>query len=519
MQPQQQNLQTAPVRADQRQTSQSVSTQVIVKLEKNLASLSFFTPSSKRLKGTTSKTIKFTRTVDGKRVEASVTIVPAAIYGLPVTADQDKYIALQKIITDRKQQQGGVVKNPIGFTSAELLRLLKKHRDSGKNYKEISDWLDVMASTTIVSEGVVYFAKQKRRARDRFHVFERAVSIGDELEGGEVADQNYIWLSPWQLENINSNHLLPIDFETYTQLKNHISKALVPLLQIWLFASKEEGSFEKDYLDLCEAFALTTHRYLSHIKRQLGPSLDELQNHGYLRSWRVVPRDTRKRFKVIFEHGERFRPKHAKLPEPSAQIEESGPVSTAAPQNNSSIEDPLIARLGKWGFASQDAAKLLAQLPENQPVSEQLEYWEHVIDQKGIGEQPGQIRRPGGFIYDNLLQNVPVPDHFQSSAKRQAHEQAIQSRRDANEHLHRHYDDYRRNLALDHSQQNQSEYQTLLAAKINTLRRHLGDRRPEEEIQKIARESALDQIARDLPHCKTFEQWRADRLQPAEAAG
>src|SRR5207302_1472213 len=106
-------------------------------------------------------------------------IVPAALYGLPITADQDKYLALQKIITDLQQREG-IVKNPIGFTSAELLKLLSKHRRSGKNYQHISEWLDVMASTTIVSEGVVYFAGKKVWAKDRFHVFERAVSYGKE---------------------------------------------------------------------------------------------------------------------------------------------------------------------------------------------------------------------------------------------------------------------------------------------------------------------------------------------------
>src|SRR5262249_16211419 len=72
----------------------------VVKVEKNLTSLGFFTPSSKAIKGAKAKTITFTRMVEGKKVEAKVTIAPTAIYGLPVTADQDKYFALQKIISE-----------------------------------------------------------------------------------------------------------------------------------------------------------------------------------------------------------------------------------------------------------------------------------------------------------------------------------------------------------------------------------------------------------------------------------
>src|SRR6266851_5654396 len=125
-----------------------------VKVEKNLASLGFFTPSSKRVRSEKAKTITVTKAIDGKRVEAKATIVPAALYGLPITADQDKYLALQKIINDLQQEQG-TVENPITFTSAELLRLLGRHRDSGKNYQEIEEWLKVMFSTGIISEGTV----------------------------------------------------------------------------------------------------------------------------------------------------------------------------------------------------------------------------------------------------------------------------------------------------------------------------------------------------------------------------
>jgi hypothetical protein len=217
-----------------------------VKVEKNLASLGFFTPSSKRLRNAQEKSFTITTVADGKRMELKGTIIPSAKYGLPITADQDKWIALCKILTDILRKEGRVT-NPISFTSAEILRLLRKHRHSGKNYHEVEEWLDVLFSTTIFSEGVVYLANEKRRVKDRFRVFERAVSLGKELPDGKVADKNYVWFSDWQLQNINANHLLPIDLEAYRELKSHISKALVPLLQVWLYATRDNGIFEKRY--------------------------------------------------------------------------------------------------------------------------------------------------------------------------------------------------------------------------------------------------------------------------------
>src|SRR5215207_1472250 len=43
-----------------------------VKVEKNLTSFGFFTPSSKKIRNAKAKVISFTRVIDGKRIEAKV---------------------------------------------------------------------------------------------------------------------------------------------------------------------------------------------------------------------------------------------------------------------------------------------------------------------------------------------------------------------------------------------------------------------------------------------------------------
>jgi hypothetical protein len=60
--------------------------------------------------------ISFVREIDGKRVEASAEILPT-IYGLPITADQDKYLALAEIISRALQTDG---KLKIRFGSRRL---------------------------------------------------------------------------------------------------------------------------------------------------------------------------------------------------------------------------------------------------------------------------------------------------------------------------------------------------------------------------------------------------------------
>ncbi len=406
-----------------------------VKVEKNLNSLGFFTPSSKSIRGAKAKTITFPRMVEGKKVQAKVTIAPVALYGLPVTADQDKYMALQKIITDIKQERGRV-SNPIGFTSAEILRLLG-HADSGKNFHDIHEWVKRMTSTTIISEGAVYLAGRKKWARDMFHVFDRSVAAGEELEDGSVSDRHYVWLSDWQLENINNNHLLPIDFETYKKLKSHISKALVPMLQVWLFASLEKGSCEKRYDELCQYLNVSQYQHLSKIKEKLGPALDELKSHGYISKWKIEPTSDKKSFKIVLHHGEKFhRDRRQRLGQGDGDLGQmSSQLLVGAKEE--SIETPpperaqedsmLIDKLMNFGIDGGRAARLVENNREECALW--AEAWPHQ-NQKGMENPPAVLirfiettRRPLPTGYrDAIEQEQRRKEYEQQQARQMAEE-------------------------------------------------------------------------------------------------
>ena len=199
----------------------------------------------------------------------------------------------------------GEISNPVGFTSTQLLTVLGI-KDAGNNYQDLYEWLQRMTLTGINSKGVVYMARRRTWVSDTFHVFDRVVTMGSTLPDGTSADKNYVWLSDWQLENINSNYLLPIDLDTYRKLRNQIAKILVPLLQVWLYASRAEGRFEKRYTELCEILDIVCHKHLSLIRRQLEPSLSELTHHRYLAAWAIQPTADGREFKLVATHGEKF---------------------------------------------------------------------------------------------------------------------------------------------------------------------------------------------------------------------
>ena len=297
-----------------------------VKVEKNLETLGFFTPSSNWTRDVKKKVISFTTTIDGKRVKASAMIFPSAEFGLPDTADLDKYRAFQKILSDELIRNGKVPEH-ITFTSAELVEAMgKKQRKGGEIYKEIGEWLDRMVLTGIKSEGAVWLAGKKMWVTDTFHVFERAVAFGQELEDGTIADCHHIWLSDWQMENINAHWLLSIDYDLHKQLRKPIAKSLLPLMQIGFYASG--GTYTKRYDQLCQFLGIKNHKKFSYIKQQLEPSFKELHGKGFLDNWDYDENKLNKTYNITWWAGDRFYEMQELLKEREERLTELTPAKS-----------------------------------------------------------------------------------------------------------------------------------------------------------------------------------------------
>jgi hypothetical protein len=351
------------------------------------------------------------RTEDGRRMEAKATIFPAAELGLPTTADQDKYFAFQKII-ERIRKISGIITNPVRFSSAAMIEILGK-TDGGKNYREIWEWLRRMTLTGIESEGVIYFAGRKKYARDLFHVFQRSVAVGEVMENGKVAEENYVWLSEWQLENLNNRHTLPIDYDLYRTLQLHIAKALVPLLQIWFYASRKDQRVEKKYTDLCSLLGLQRFKSPSRIKQQIAPSLEELTDKRFLAAWELVHTTDETDYKLVLQAGAAF--------VSSADLRSGSPeIRAFLNQRHGEIMAALVER----GVREDRARQLLLDLPDDQPAMDQIEWGEAEIKRKSRTNDP--IANPPGFYIHLLRVNYPVPANFETSQKRRLHEEARQ---------------------------------------------------------------------------------------------
>jgi Replication initiator protein A len=396
-------------------------------IEKNLASLGFFVPSGKRIKNGKIRTIPFNRFLDGRRISAEVIIIPSTRHGLPVTSDQDKYFALQRIITDLRRRHG-TIQNPIGFRSAELLGILGRHSRSGRHYQRIREWLDLMAETTIVSDGAIYLAGSKTWASGRVRVFDRTVVPGQELGSGTRAAQNYVWLSGWQLENINHNHLLGLDLDSYLRLTNHVARALTPLLNVWLYASRSRDYFEKRYDELCRLLNLRCYRHASKIIEKLAAPLDELLGCGYLAGWSLETRRGGKGYKLRLHHGEAVPPKQRKHPSRRVQVQ-SPPTEGRSLELSNTVKpsgpDPaLIEEMRKRGIPSDRARQLLSNLAGDRLVMDQLEWGDHLIR----SSSGPKISNPVGFYIYLVKENITPPETFETSRIRRLREKAETAR-------------------------------------------------------------------------------------------
>jgi hypothetical protein len=382
----------------------------VVRIEKNLNSLGFFSPTASTGKRNQDKIITFARELPGGiKAEAKATIM-ATSRGLPNTADLDKYLAFQLVVADLKKKHG-VLTNPIGFTTYQLLRLLGL-KPTGKRYAEVDQWLDRMAGTLIKSEGAVYFAKTKRYMKDRFHVFEKVYTVGEEMPDGRKAEQNYVFLSDWQLENLNHGYVLPIALESYQQLKTDIAKNLVPMFYIWFYSCRRP--FQKRYQDLCQHMNLRVWSHFSRAKEQFSPALSELKSIGYLSDWEICRTVDGLDFKLIFTAGPIFEDQPKQIT--AVRLRDD------SPSEEGRFND-LVAALASRGVNEKAARRLLFGVPGDVDVQEQIEWIDYLISR-----DPKKFDNPAGMYVSFIRDGIVPPATFLSSHRRKQLEESSQQK-------------------------------------------------------------------------------------------
>jgi hypothetical protein len=474
----------------------------LVRVEKSLHSLGFFASTANR---EVSRTIvQLFRRPDGQRIQAKAVIEGIPSLGLPTTADRDKYMAFMKIALDQRDFEGQLT-NPISFTGAEIIKLLRL-RKGGFHYDEINDWCKRMVATTIMSEASIFVADRRQYATDTFHVFDRVVLVGEELHDGTRSEFYQVYLSHWQLTNLNQGYLLPLDFNAYLKLKRDIAKALFGHLSVWFYASRGQ-SIEKKYPDLCQLLNIRAYPHLSKARSVLEPSLKELTDIGYLSNWELIRTARGSDFKLILSPGKRL----LTLPNFSA---------VAKPDARTALQSRLPSWVGELierGVAERKARQLALDVPDQQPVSDQIEYAEHLIAQDRRGR--GKISNPAGFLIWAVESNLSVPADFETSRKKQiraAQEQAEGEERFRVLQLQSQYEQF----CLEETDKrirsyDKDEFEVALREQMKIVKREQPEwfgRIPEATQKEVALARLRSTICESL-ELPTFEHWSKSDLQ------
>jgi len=260
----------------------------IIKSEVNLLIFPFFALNNREVCERMETEFRAQVERDGKRVEIIWNVSANPKYGYPGPFDKKLHKAIEQIISEMDPP----IQNPIPFSLYDLCRKVGTGV-GGRQYQGIKEIMERIVATTIKSRGAFYHKGRRRWIDDTFHLYDRVIFKGEELPDGTVAEKNYLYLSSWYLESINSFYLKPVDFDYYKSLKSTIAQRLYELLGVKFYRILQEGlkSLRYRYSTLCQLLPIARQKYLSKAKGRLEPAHQELKRTGFLKRvmWQPAP--------------------------------------------------------------------------------------------------------------------------------------------------------------------------------------------------------------------------------------
>jgi hypothetical protein len=218
------------------------------------------------------------RTRDGNVMQQSWIVRAAHGRGLPGRYDQDVYVALMQLIDAKGLPPDGWV----SFSVYELVELMGK-RHSGREYRQVRESLQRLATTSVESKNAFYHKGRKAYISDTFSLLTEVKLAEYEEIAGERKDRNRVHLSQYFVDSYRANYLKHIDARFYWSLSSPIAKRLYRLVD------KKRGgrrSWEVELFSLKSRIPLSDYRYASKIKEKLAPAHEELISQGFLKSLR-----------------------------------------------------------------------------------------------------------------------------------------------------------------------------------------------------------------------------------------
>lgn len=224
------------------------------------------------------KTLEFSDTITGKSgdtIQRKWTITGADKFGLPTASDDEVLLGLLKLSVDK-----GFESPKIFFTRYELLKTLQWTTE-GRSYSRLQKALDRLSGVRIKAANAFYDNANKKHSTVNFGIID-AYELNDG-KGNGTQPSFFTW-SDVLYNSFQVGFIKKLDLGFYLGLESAVSKRLFRYLDkhFWYKSKITINVFvlAHEKLGISRNYA-----YLSSIKQQLDPALNELIGTGFLHSF------------------------------------------------------------------------------------------------------------------------------------------------------------------------------------------------------------------------------------------
>jgi len=392
----------------------------VIRSEVNLLTFPYFALWDKDVKKRTETEYRTVITKNAQKLEIAWIVVASPRYGYPGPFDREVYKAIEQILNELPLP----IQNPIPMGSLyNLCKRIGIKKYGGSQYKKIKESLKRITATSIESKGTYYSKEKKEWIEDIFHLYERVIFKGAKLPDGTIAEENYIFLNSWYLDNINARYVKPIDWLYYKSLKTPISQRLYDLLGVKFYGILGRGNncICYKYSTLCDLLPIVRQKYMSKAKQILDPAHIELKEKGFLSNcdWEEIPQKENDWY-IRYYPGKKAKSeiRRFKMGEQLELPLSSESVTNVDDSDILTIENNTIAQLTQRGITKAVANTLFSNFPIDQ-IQKQIEIFDCLVENKS----PLVAKNPAGFLRRSIEENYHPPAEYNKKQEREILEQ------------------------------------------------------------------------------------------------
>jgi plasmid replication initiation protein len=343
------------------------------------------------------KTLEFKDQIKSKNgdvINREWTITGADKFGLPTASDDEVLIGLLKLSVDQ-----GFEDRKVYFTRYELLKALQWTTE-GRSYKRLMNALDRLSGVRIKAKNAFFDNSSKMHSTVNFGIID-AYEINDGRDSsGQERASFFLW-SEVLYKSFQVGYIKKLDLGFYLALESAVSKRLFRYLDkhFWYKSKLTIAVFTLAH----EKLGISrNYKYLSSIRQQIDPALDELVAAGFLEGYAYQGRGDDAEITISAKS---TTPRYL---EPKGGQKAAFEVAAAAPQSDNLEEKRRFIQraLEDRGLKAMQSARLIKDFG-HVFLDKAYKIIEH-FDELVHSQSKLVSRSPVGFLY-RAIEN---PDRF-----------------------------------------------------------------------------------------------------------